>query len=213
MNNELNQRRRAEEISSFLEIKAETYLKMIKRINKLLSFYLGEDKADTIRAEGIMHEIFCDIIDGTRKWDMKKFNLEQVLWTDIRSEVSALAKKEKRYVLTYTPQSEEGNNDDLNAMDNLANTSPDAIEGMIDAETLENYCRDVILKDDIDEQIIFNEMLTWKKQKQIADELGISVEKAEKSVRNIRRKISKQIPYHMIKNLPIQLIDKILNQS
>lgn len=212
LDNELNQRRRAQALSLFLDTKQAKYLEMVARTGSLLRIALGADKACTLSAEGIMHEIFCDIIDGTRVWDEDNYNLEQILWTNIRSEVSALTKKEKRYVLTSNSQ--EGDESESNqGMDEFINDKPDDIEGNIDAENIENYCSSVILKDDEDAQIVFNEMLTGKKQKQIAEYLGISVEKAETTIRGIKRKISKQIPFHMIENLPFKLINKIINQS
>ncbi len=212
MNNELNQGRRAKAVSLFLANDQKTYLDMIYKTQKMLGNFLGFDDSIPSLAEGIMHEIFGDIIDGTRAWDKDKWKLEQVLWKNIFSEVSARVKKEKRYVLS--PDCDDGDSEGaIKSINNLINTPPEDIEGNIDAETIEEFCRDKILIDDEDAQIVFNEMLTGKKQKQIADYLGITVEVVENTIRNIRRKIAKQIPFYLIENLPIDLKDKILKQT
>ena len=207
---ELNQAGRAKAISSFLDTKRDTYLKMISKTRQLLTIYMGQGSLQFFNAEDIMHEIFSDIIDGTRTWDMDKWELEQVLWNVIYSEVSNLAKKERRYI----PALNSPDEDDTEAgMDKLVSTPPNDIEGSIDAEAIENYCMDVILKDNIDAQIVFNEMITGKKQKQIAEYLGISIIKTEDTIKYIRKKIKAQIPFHLIENLPFDLKDKLLNNK
>ena len=213
------QSRRAAAIDSFLKTNKTAYWKMLNRIRKLLGIYLGYERTRTSIAKDIMNEIFGDIIDGTRAWDMEKSTIEQVLWANINSEVSNIARKEKKYVLIPAFDYEENDNDNENnnhnpkGMDSLINTPPEDIEGKIDTNAIEDYCMNEILKDDEVAQIVFMEMCEDKKQKQIAAYLGYSIEKTKVILRNIRRKISKQIPYHLIENLPIDLIDKILKQK
>ncbi len=203
---------KAQAVTAFLSAKPERYLAMVYNVEKRLKFYLGEEKVSTALAKEVMSEVIFDVIDGKRKWDMNKFSAEQVLWYNIPSEVSALVKKELRYV-PINGQTADDDDDNSNSIENLASTPAEDIEGNLDAENIENYCLDVIFKDDLDAQIVFNEMLKGMKQKQIAEDLGISIEQAESIIRNIKRKISKQIPYHMIENIPFKLKDKILNQT
>lgn len=212
MDPENNQKQRAIAISTFIEQQQNTYLSILHRTKKMLGMYLGYSKKNTSLAEGLMNEVFSDIIDGTRKWDMEKLKLEQVLRMNVKSEVYARVKKELRYL--STPVVSNGYDEEPGkTFDDLINTPPADIEGKIDADAIENYCCNVILKDDLDAQIVFNEMLTGKKQQQIAAYLGITVEQAEIIIRSIRRLISKQIPNHLIENIPKQLKLKILNQK
>ena len=213
MTKDKNQTLRTESISVFLRTKKDTYLKMISYIRKLLAVFFGSDFDLTKKAEGIMNEIFGDLIDGTRAWNMGSCNLEQVLWMDIKSEVSNFIKKEKRFVIASCGSSGDENGDGNIEMDSLINTLPEDIEGGIDADYIENYCRDEILKNDEDAQIVFNEMLIGKKQKQIAGYLGLPENKTENIIRKIRRTISKQIPFCLLENLPPDLKDKILKYS
>ena len=196
-------------IKEFINNNHDTYLNMIDWAQSMLCDFLGPQFIKSNTGEGIMHEVIGDLIDGTRKWEINKFTPEQMLWGNIKSEVSNVAKKEIRLVPTGKPP---GDNDEYNDdIDTLINTPPEDVEGEIDADEIENYCRDVILKDDIDAQIIFNEMLTGKTQKQIAEYLGLNADTIESSIRTIRRKISRQFPRHLLQNLPIDLKLKILN--
>ena len=205
---EIIQSRRAAAIQTFLSKNGDTYLRMINKIKKILGTYIGFERVNSSLAAEIMNEIFSDLIDGTRTWDMEILTLEKVLWKNVNSEISNFVKKEKRY--TLTPSS----NDDVdNDMDTLISTQPEDIEGNIDAEAIEAHCFDVIFKDDMNAQIILNEMLKGIKQKEIAEDLGMNLNEVKVIIRNIKRNISKKIPYHLIKNLPEDLIDKILKQT
>jgi hypothetical protein len=199
-------------IKSFMDLQPDTYLNMVHRAKIRLGTALGFSSRTTTLAEDIMNEVFCDIISGTRKWDMEKFKLEQVLWENIRSEVSARAKKEIRYVLTPTI-SNGGDDESGRSIDDIISTKPEDVEGQVDAETIETYCCNVILKDDEDAQKVFNEMLNGKRQKDIADDLGMTVRETEAKIRNIRRMVSKQLPRYLMENLTKSLITKILNQT
>lgn len=68
---------------------------MLYRTKKRLGLALGFSSRVTTIGEGMMNEVFSDLIAGTRKWDMEKFKLEQVLWMNLKSEVSARVKKKK----------------------------------------------------------------------------------------------------------------------
>jgi len=70
-----------------------------------------------------------------------------------------------------------------------------------------------ILKDNEDAQIVLNELLLSKTQKQIAEDLGLSVRESEYTIRKIRRNVSAQIPFHLLENLPADLKDKIINYN
>jgi hypothetical protein len=177
-------------VKSFMDLQPDTYLNMVHHAKIRLGTALGFSSRTTTLAEDIMNEVFCDIISGTRKWDMEKFKLEQVLWENIRSEVSARAKKEIRYVLTPTI-SNGGDDESGRSIDDIISTKPEDVEGQVDAETIETYCCNVILKDDEDAQKVFNEMLNGKRQKDIADDLGMTVRETEAKIRNIRRMVSK----------------------
>ncbi len=208
MNDLIKQECRRKAIQYFINSNHKSYLDMVEYARKELGIFLGHEFMKTCKAEEIMDEIFSDLIDGTRAWDMNKFKLEQIMWGCIDSEVSNLAKKEKRYVSVDNPH----NNDDEDGnpkMDILINTKPQDIEGFIDADIIEKHCREVILSDDVDAQIIFNEMIKEHKPKSISLDLGITVNEAEIAIRKIRRRISKNIPYHLLQNLPRDLIEKI----
>ena len=199
-------------IESFLRTNGETYWRMLNKIRKLVGMYLGYERTNLSIEKGIMNEIFADIIDGTRAWDMEKVSIEQALWANINSEVFNFVRKEKKY--TFIPAAEYGETEDtIKGMDMLINTPAEDIEGKMDRVAIEKYCMNEILNDDDEAQLIFLQMCENKKQKQIADYMVMPVEKTERLIRNIRRKISKQIPYHLIENLPNELIEKILNQK
>ena len=210
LNDLIAQECRRKAIKDFINSNRKLYFDMIEYARKKLGIFLGPDFMKTCKAEEIMNEIFGDLIDGTRTWDMHNLKLEQIMWRCIDSEVSNLAKKEKRYVSVDNLRNSD--DEDCNPkIDILINTEPDDIEGSIDADNLENYCRDVILAGDIDAQIILNEMIKDHKPKMISLDLGISESEAETAVRKIRRRISRNIPYHLIQNLPKDLIEKIQN--
>ncbi len=200
-------------IESFLRTNGETYWRMLNKIRKLVGMNLGYERTNLSIEKGIMNEIFADLIDGTRAWDMEKVSIEQALWANINSEVFNFVRKEKKY--TFIPAAEYGETEDsIKGMDLLINTPAEDIEGKMDRDAIEKYCMNEILNDDDDEaQLIFLQMCENIKQKQIADYMRMPVEKTERLIRNIRRKISKQIPYHLIENLPNELIEKILNQK
>lgn len=212
MDNDNDFRYKAELINNFVKQCPKIYLGMINRAKKLLGLYLGFGEKYTSLAEGIMHEIFGDLIDGTRKWDVKELKLEQVLWTNIKSEVSNRVKKEKRYISTPAGKSVEYEQAEKN-FDEIIVTPPDDIEGQIDAKELEDYIMNVIFKDDEDSQIILSEMLLVKKQKEIAEYLGLTVDEVEYKIRNIKRKISKNIPRYLLDNISTELKTKILKQQ
>lgn len=212
LDTEKNLVERKTKIYDFLDTKKAVYLNMLDYAGKLLGIYLGAGFAKTNFAEGIMNEIFGDLMDGTRSWDMDKINIEQVLWKNIPSEVSNFAKKEQRFVPADTSVNEQ-NEDSNSYMDSLINTPPKDIEGTIDAVTIENYCVNNILTDDEDAKIVFDEMMLGKTQKQIAEYLGLTIREAENIIRRIRRKLSSNIPYHLLENLPVDLIDKIINYN
>jgi hypothetical protein len=203
---------RALAIKSFIDQQPDTYLNMIHNAELRLGAALGFNSRTKTLAKGIMNEVFSDIIDGTREWDMEKLKLEQVLWMNMKSEVSNRVKKEVRYIPTPAVN-DIGEADPGRSIDDLVNTKPEDVEGTVDAETIELHCFDVILKDDLDAQIVFDEMLKGKKQQQIAEYLGTTPDIAETKIRNIRRKISREIPRYMLENLPEKLITKILNQK
>ncbi len=148
MDNALNMKK-AHAVAAFLSAKPERYLAMVHHTEKRLKFYLGEEKVSTALAEQVMSEVISDVIVDTRKWDMNKYSAEQVLWYNIPSEVSALVKKELRYV-PINGQTADDDDDNSNSIENLASTPAEDIEGNIDAENIENYCLDVIFKDDLD---------------------------------------------------------------
>lgn len=204
-------KQRAEEVEFFIKNKKNTYLNMVHKTKQRLGLALGFSPRITTLAEGIMNEVFSDIIDGTREWNMEKYKLVQVLWTNIKSEVSARVKKEKRFVPIFAAS--EANENNGKCIDDLINTKPEDIEGTIDAETIQSYCFDTILGNDEDAQIVLDEMLKGKKQKQIAEYLGTTPDEVEIKIRNIRRTVAKQLPQYMLENLPKSLITKILNQT
>ena len=205
-------KQRALAVESFTKNQQATYLNILYRAKIRLGMALGFSTRVTTIAQGIINEVFSDIIDGTREWDMGKLKLEQVLWMNMKSEVSARVKKERRYIPTPVIN-DTGEDDTGRCMDDLINTKPEDVEGTMDADNLENYCAKVILKDDEDAQIVFNEMLNGKKQKDIADDLGLTVRETEAKIRSIRRRVSKQIPHYMLENLNKSLITKIFNQT
>jgi len=204
-------KQRAEAVEFFIKNQKDTYLNMVYKTKQRLGMALGFSLRIITLAEGIMNEVFSDIIDGTREWNMEKYKLEQVLWMNIKSEVSARVKKEKRFVPTMAASNAD--EDDGKCVDDLINTKPEDVEGSVDAETIESHCFDIILKDDEDAQIVLNEMLKGKTQKEIADDLGLSIRESESKIRSIRRRVSRQLPRYMLENLPKSLITKILNQS
>jgi len=154
------------------------------------------------------------LIDGTRPWDMDKHSLEQVVNQNLRSEISNLAKKEKRYVIIKDFFDEDNEDDNYNTeMDKLVHTQAEDIEGKMDAEAILTFCNDKILKDDEDGKIVLDEMLQGKKQKDIASYLGITVEEAEVHIRRIRRKIRAELPSSLLKNIPENLINKMPNNK
>jgi len=199
-------------VQSFIKQQPDKYLNMVHNAKMRLGAALGFNSKTITLAEGIMNEVFSDIIAGTRAWDMEKHKLEQVLWMNMKSEVSARVKKEIRYIPTPAVN-EMGEDDTGKSFDDLVYTKPEDVEGTVDAKTIESYCFGVILKDDEDAQIVFDEMLKGKKQKQIAEYLGTTTEEVEIKIRDIRRKIARQIPHYMLENLPKSLITKILNQK
>jgi len=204
-------RQRAKAVEFLIKNQKDTYLNMVHKTRLRLGMALGFSPRVTTLAEGILNEVFSDIIDGTREWNMEKYKLVQVVWMAAKSEVSARIKKEKRFVPAQTvSKADEDNN---KCIDDLVNTKPEDIEGSVDAETIQSYCFDTILKGDDDSQIILDEMLKGKKQKQIAEYLGTTPDEAEIKIRNIRRTIARQIPQYMLENLPKSLITKILNQT
>ncbi len=205
-------KQRALAVESFSKNQQDTYLNILYRTKIRLGMALGFSSRITTIAQGIMNEVFSDIIDGTREWDMERLKLEQVLWINMKSEVSARVKKEIRYIPTPVIN-DTGEDDTGRCMDDLISTKPEDVEGTIDANTIESHCFDIILKDDEDAQIVLNEMLNGKKQKDIADDLGLTVRETEAKIRSIRRRVSNQIPHYMLKNLNKSLITKILNQT
>ena len=199
-------------VESFSKNQQDTYLNILYRTKIRLGMALGFSSRITTIAQGIMNEVFSDIIDGTREWDMGRLKLEQVLWMNMKSEVSARVKKEIRYI--PTPVINDTGEDDIGrCIDDLINTKPEDIEGTMDADTLEDYCAKVILKGDEDSQIVFYDMIKEKKQQQISKELGITLDETETTIRSIRRRISREIPRYMLENLPKSLVTKILNQK
>ncbi len=210
MNNDTNQNPRLNAISSFLVTQPGAYLNILNSIRKQLFICLGSDNGKIHCAEEIIQEVMGDLIDGTRSWDMKKYNIAQVLRMNAKSEISNLVKKECRYILTGNNPGRDDDDPDGD-MDKLVNTLPDDIEGSIDAEEIENYCTDVILRDDEDAPYIFDDMLEGKTQKQISVNLGIPLNKVENTIRKIRRNISQKLPIHFLENIPLELKLKILN--
>lgn len=205
-----NIKQRTYAIESFIKNQKDDYLTMLYRTKKRLGLALGFSSRVTTIGEGMMNEVFSDLIAGTRKWDMEKFKLEQVLWMNLKVKFLQELKR-KRFVPTMVIS--EADENDGKCVDDLINTKPDDVEGSVDAETIQAYCFDTILKGDDDAQVVFDEMLKGKTQKQIAEYLHTTPDKAEIKIRSIRRKISREIPRYMLENLPKSLITKILNQS
>lgn len=56
-------------------------------------------------------------------------------------------------------------------------------------------------------------MLKGKTQKEIADDLGLSIRQSELKIRSIRRRVSRQLPRYMLEHLPDLQKEKILNQK
>lgn len=204
-------KQRAEAVEFFIKNQKETYLNMVHKTKQRLGMALGFSPRITALAEGILNEVFSDLITGTRKWDMEKYNLHQVVWMNAKSEASARIKKEKRFVPTLTISKDD--TDKNKCMDDLINTQPPDVEGSMDADTLQAYIFDVMLKGDEDAQIVLDEMLKGKTQKQIAEYAGITVDEAEKIIRKIRRIVSKKIPRKILENLTKELKEKILKQK
>ena len=209
---ESNPNQRLEAIKDLIEKRPGDYLRMVEKAEKTLAFYLGTDYMKTNFAEEILHEVFCDLIDGTRCWDLDKYTIDQVVFMDIKSEISNLTKKEKRYI-TVNEYNENESGDNNNDIDSIINIEPEDIEGIIDAESIERYCFEKILNGDRMGQIILNEMLEGKTQKQIAEFMGITVEAAAVHIQRIRRKIRNKLPGFLLKNIPKELINKIQNNK
>lgn len=201
-------------VKEFLEQKGNEYLRLIKIIEFQLLRKLGKKYKRTNTAEDIFQEILCDLLDGTRAWDVDSKSLQEVIKFNISSEISNIRKKEMRIQLLSCQNENDGNDDfDYNGLDELINTKPEDIESIIDTDSIRRYSIDVILQDDPDGQIVLDEMFKDKKQKQIADYLGISVDEAEIIIRRIRRKILKEIPPYLIEIFPDDLMTKYINKK
>ena len=71
------------------------------------------------------------------------------------------------FQLAFMDIHENESGDNNNDIDSIINIEPEDIEGIIDAESIERYCFEKILNGDRMGQIILNEMLEGKTQKQI----------------------------------------------
>jgi RNA polymerase sigma factor (sigma-70 family) len=194
-------------IKELIEERPEDYLMMIKKTEKTMTAYLGKDSAKTFRAQDVLHEVFGDLLTGTRKWDMEKHTLEQVVFMDMRSEMYNIARKQKKYI---TLGGKNNESDDFNQeMDKIIYTRPPDVEGSIDAEELRRSIFEDIISDDEKGKLILTEMILGKPQKQIASELGMSVEETENHIQKVRRRIRKNLPKEKIENIPDDIINEM----
>jgi hypothetical protein len=194
------------EIRKLIYETPKRYLNVLKFTENQMMTALGKENIKTQRAEEMLHEVIADLIDGTRKWDPEKHNLEQVMMMNLKSEIDGLKKKEKRYILVDTCEDEETG---CSMIDKLIHSPPLDIEGGMDAEELLNYIINVIFEGQRTEQTVVYELTKWKTQKQIAKYLNISVDKAEILIAKVRRNIRKKLPISYLENIPINLLNKI----
>lgn len=204
-----NYKPKLQAIKDLIKKRPNDYLRMLRKTEILLSISLGNKYNETIRPQGILNEVFSDLIDGTRAWDMEKLSLDQVVFMNIRSEVSCLAKKERRFT-TYEENTDEENENSINKLDNIIYTEPPDIEGEMDAKAMQDFIFNEILKEDDEGGLVLIEMLEGFTQKEIAEKLGTTVDKTEVHIRRVRRKIISHLNNGLFENIPRSILSKIL---
>lgn len=154
-----------------------------------LKFY-GIDKREYHKSpEDIVDEVIFAAINGTRKWDTEKVQVEAFVKSCIKSIVSHLAdgmdnKKADQIVVNKKL------NTKIDALENAHNQNKEQIESLFANKDLIERCR-AELEQDTEMGLVFELLLEEKTPKEMEAEYGIAPEKVDAVKKRIRRFLKK----------------------
>lgn len=161
----------------------------LNHADKFIKVYLNGN-SKLITAQDIVGDILIKMVDGKRKWDPKKVNINAFMYNAIRSHVEGIAKKEKRNIPIdkYDEETETFKSE-------LEKEHFISLESILDKQDLKEKLEKVreCIKDDADCEIVFNCLLEGMKIPEIAADLGITKQEVKNVVRRIYYKVRKEL--------------------
>lgn len=196
--------RKLEAIKDLIVSRSETYLKFVRFTKKTMAEMI---RGNTVyEADDYLQEIFTDLIDETRAWDIDTYSIDQILFLLIKSKVSNEAKKSAR-MKTLDKESGEGDFTYTEEAENWA-APPEDIEGEIDAVRIRDYFLSFFEYDETG-YVVLLEMINGSKQKDIANYLRISDDEAKVEIARVRRIIKRSASISYLANIPLTILNKI----
>jgi DNA-directed RNA polymerase specialized sigma24 family protein len=131
------------------------------------------------------------LFDEKRIWnpdtdpDLLNFLKYSVVKSLIYNERTSAAVK-KRVEARVQPKGNEDTDEDLDFSDIVASKDPTVDSILIEQQTLENIR--FALRDDDEAMLVFEELIKSNKPREIADDLGITIEEVRNILKRIRRK-------------------------
>ncbi|MGB8319106.1 MAG: hypothetical protein WCE54_13320 [Ignavibacteriaceae bacterium] len=168
------------------------YKKWIRYSEKLLNNYFNGRGARHYKPDDVVSEILIKLIDGKRKWDMKKLpEIHRLMCMLIKSFVHNLYVKEKKMInFGNFHKDDEEKVEKLEAMNCI---SLEMIEKEYDMREAMKVCYEIMEEDDDEECLKVMELLRYEyRNPEIADKLKMQKNQVENTKKRLRSKLRKR---------------------
>ncbi len=161
--------------------------RLVFRANRMLNDAIGHGHEKAMKGNDVVWELIEALQEGRRKWDREAMpDLEPWLHSQLRSVVSNIVKREKRF-----PCHDDFENEDDSCVDanEEALSDDDPVQQYMDEELLDRIRKE--LEPDPEAGAVFEELTKDNGNQEIADILEIGSQKVVNAKRRIQRRVDK----------------------
>ncbi len=181
----------------FEEIEDDDIKRWIGFADKRLLLKFPRGKQCAYSAVDVVKEVITDVLGGNRNWDIKKVpNINTFMFNQIRSKIWNIVRKRKRIVdLTSIKKRKKEDEDTDPASDFIDNnycTEKDEILTDFENKDLVKKCYEVVQEDD-EAYLVLCDMHKDMTNKEIAEDLGVTVEEVLKIKKRIKYRTNKEL--------------------
>lgn len=156
---------------------------------RYLKFYVGNIKDIMMTAEDIVMEIIMQTITEERRWDIENKTIDEHIYNCIRSKVTHLYEKQKRFAENEIYDEVSGKNVDI--VNDTSEYSKEEIEAELDRDDLIKRCYEKI-QDDTEMGLVFELLAEGKTPIEIEKEYGITPSETDAIRKRIYRMLRKE---------------------
>lgn len=166
--------------------------KWVKYAERLLTKYFNGKGARHFKPKDVVYEILIKLIEGKRKWDMKKVpEIDKLMCMLIKSFVYNLYSKEKKFINfgNFHKDDEEK----INMLEAQNCISLEKIEKEYDMREAMKLCYEIMEEDGDQNCLKVMELLRYEyKNPEIGDKLNLPTREVENIMRRLRNKLGKK---------------------